>query len=294
MKPLNMQVAAEKEQNWDVVIESRNSLFDFKFKELWEYRDLLFLLVRRDFIAFYKQTILGPIWFFLQPLMTMAMFVIIFSRLANISTSGIPAPLFYMVGIISWNYFAECLLKTSTVFKDNANVFGKVYFPRLILPFSIVASNLVRFGVQFILLVIMILFYTVFRPEEFSFQFNIYLLLLPVLIALMALFGLGMGMIISAMTTKYRDLVFLVTFGVQLFMYATPVIYPLHAAPDSIESIIRLNPLSSIIEGLRLAILGRGDFEPGSLLYSAGVILGMTFIGILIFNKTEKNFIDTV
>jgi lipopolysaccharide transport system permease protein len=289
-----MQVAAEKEQNWDVVIESRNSLFDFKFKELWEYRDLLFLLVRRDFIAFYKQTILGPIWFFLQPLMTMAMFVIIFSRLANISTNGIPAPLFYMVGIISWNYFAECLLKTSTVFKDNANVFGKVYFPRLILPFSIVASNLVRFGVQFILLVIMILFYTIFRPEEFSFQFNIYLLLLPVLIALMALFGLGMGMIISAMTTKYRDLVFLVTFGVQLFMYATPVIYPLKAAPDSIESIIRLNPLSSIIEGLRLAILGRGDFEPGSLLYSAGVILGMTFIGILIFNKTEKNFIDTV
>lgn len=289
-----MQVAAEKEQNWDVVIESRNSLFDFKFRELWEYRDLLFLLVRRDFIAFYKQTILGPIWFFLQPLMTMAMFVIIFSRLANISTNGIPAPLFYMVGIISWNYFAECLLKTSTVFKDNANVFGKVYFPRLILPFSIVASNLVRFGVQFILLVVMILFYTVFRPEEFSFRFNIYLLLLPVLIALMALFGLGMGMIISAMTTKYRDLVFLVTFGVQLFMYATPVIYPLNAAPDSIEKIIRLNPLSSIIEGLRLAILGRGDFEPGSLLYSAGVILGMTFIGILIFNKTEKNFIDTV
>lgn len=289
-----MQVAAEKEQNWDVVIESRSSLFDFKFRELWEYRDLLFLLVRRDFIAFYKQTILGPIWFFLQPLMTMAMFVIIFSRLANISTNGIPAPLFYMVGIISWNYFAECLLKTSTVFKDNANVFGKVYFPRLILPFSIVASNLVRFGVQFILLVIMILFYTVFRPEEFSFRFNIYLLLLPVLIALMALFGLGMGMIISAMTTKYRDLVFLVTFGVQLFMYATPVIYPLNAAPDSIEKIIRLNPLSSIIEGLRLAILGRGDFEPGSLLYSAGVILGMTFIGILIFNKTEKNFIDTV
>lgn len=294
MKSLYMQVAAEKEQNWDVVIESRNSLFDFKFKELWEYRDLLFLLVRRDFIAFYKQTILGPIWFFLQPLMTMAMFVIIFSRLANISTSGIPAPLFYMVGIISWNYFAECLLKTSTVFKDNANVFGKVYFPRLILPFSIVASNLVRFGVQFILLVIMILFYTIFRPEEFSFQFNIYLLLLPVLIALMALFGLGMGMIISAMTTKYRDLVFLVTFGVQLFMYATPVIYPLHAAPDSIESIISLNPLSSIIEGLRLAILGKGDIDAGSLLYSAGVILGMTFIGILIFNKTEKNFIDTV
>jgi lipopolysaccharide transport system permease protein len=289
-----MQVAAEKEQNWDVVIESRNSLFDFKFKELWEYRDLLFLLVRRDFIAFYKQTILGPIWFFLQPLMTMAMFVIIFSRLANISTSGIPAPLFYMVGIISWNYFAECLLKTSTVFKDNANVFGKVYFPRLILPFSIVASNLVRFGVQFILLVIMILFYTIFRPEEFSFRFNVYLLLLPVLIALMALFGLGMGMIISAMTTKYRDLVFLVTFGVQLFMYATPVIYPLHAAPDSIENVIRLNPLSSIIEGLRLAILGKGDLDAGSLLYSAGVILGMTFIGILIFNKTEKNFIDTV
>jgi lipopolysaccharide transport system permease protein len=289
-----MQVAAENTQKWDVVIEGKSSLFDFKFKELWEYRDLLFLLVRRDFIAFYKQTILGPIWFFLQPLMTMAMYVIIFSKLANISTSGIPAPLFYMVGIVSWNYFAECLLKTSTVFKDNANVFGKVYFPRLILPFSIVASNLVRFGVQFILLIIMILFYTIFRPEEFTFHFNIYLLLLPVLIALMALFGLGMGMIISAMTTKYRDLVFLVTFGVQLFMYATPVIYPLNAAPESIENIIRLNPLSSIIEGLRLAILGKGELDPASLMYSAGVILLLTITGILIFNKTEKNFIDTV
>ncbi|HWJ92873.1 MAG TPA: ABC transporter permease [Flavisolibacter sp.] len=288
-----MEIVAEKQQKWDLVIESRSRLLDLRLKELWEYRDLLLLLVKRDYIAFYKQTILGPIWFFLQPLMTMIMYVIIFKKLAGLGTDNIPAPLFYMVGIVSWNYFAECLNKTSTVFKDNANVFGKVYFPRLILPFSIVMSNLVRFGVQLLLLIIIMLYYIFFR-DDFHFQFNSYLVLFPVFIALMALFGLAMGMIVSAMTTKYRDLAFLVTFGVQLFMYATPVIYSLHSAPGKLKQVISLNPLSPIIEGLRLGLLGKGEFHAGSFAYSAGVIIILTVIGILIFNKTEKDFIDTV
>jgi lipopolysaccharide transport system permease protein len=288
-----MEAVADKQQRWDLVIENRSGLFDLRLKEIWEYRDLLFLLVKRDFIAFYKQTILGPIWFFLQPLMTMIMYVLIFKKLAGLGTDGIPAPLFYMVGIVSWNYFAECLNKTSTVFKDNANVFGKVYFPRLILPFSIVVSNLVRFGVQMILLVVIMLFYIFFR-DDFHFVFSPYLLLFPIFIILLALFGLAMGMIVSAMTTKYRDLAFLVTFGVQLFMYATPVIYSLNQAPEKYRRIISMNPLSPIIEGLRLALLGKGEFNWNSFGIAAGIIVLLTIIGILIFNKTEKDFIDTV
>ena len=288
-----MEAVADKQQKWDHVIESRSRLFDLRLKELWDYRDLLLLLVKRDYIAFYKQTILGPIWFFLQPLMTMVMYVLIFNKLAGLKTDGIPPPLFYMVGIISWNYFAECLNKTSTVFKDNAAVFGKVYFPRLILPFSIVMSNLVRFGVQLLLLVIIMVIYILFR-DDFQFQFNVYLLMLPVFIILLALFGLAMGMIVSAMTTKYRDLAFLVTFGVQLFMYATPVIYSLTSAPEKLARIISLNPLSPIIEGMRLSLLGHGAFSWSSFFYAASVILFLTAVGIVIFNKTEKDFIDTV
>ena len=284
---------ADKQQKWDQVIESRSGLFDLRLRELWEYRDLLFLLVKRDYIAFYKQTILGPIWFFLQPLMTMAMFVIVFSQIAKIPTDNLPAPLFYMVGIVAWNYFAECLNKTSTVFKDNAAVFGKVYFPRLILPFSIVLSSLVRFGVQLLLLVILMLYYAFFT-DKFDFQLSSYLLLFPVFVFLLAFFGLAMGMIVSAMTTKYRDLAFLVTFGVQLFMYATPVIYSLSGAPEKYKHIINLNPLSPIMEGLRLSLLGRGEFNWSSFGYAAGVIFLLTIFGILIFNKTEKDFIDTV
>jgi lipopolysaccharide transport system permease protein len=288
-----MEVVAEEQQKWDHVIEGKSRLFDLRLKELWEYKDLLFLLVKRDYIAFYKQTILGPIWFFVQPLLTMAMYVVIFNKVAGIKTDPVPAPLFYMVGIIAWNYFAECLNKTSTVFKDNAAVFGKVYFPRLILPFSIVISSLVRFGVQFLLLIIILLYYVFF--QDYNFQANAYILLLPVFIALMALFGLGVGMIISAMTTKYRDLIFLVTFGVQLFMYATPVIYPYnYPQNETIRQFIGLNPLTPIFEGLRLSVLGKGYFEWSSLLYSVAVIFVLTIIGIFIFNKTEKDFIDTV
>jgi lipopolysaccharide transport system permease protein len=282
----------EQKQKWAHIIETKHSLFKLNLKDLWEYKDLLRLLVKRDYITFYKQTILGPFWFFVQPLLTTIMFVLIFRKLAGLSTDGIPPPLFYMTGIIAWNYFADCLTKTSGVFKDNANVFGKVYFPRLIIPLSIVISSLVRFGVQLLLLVIFILYYVIFK--DFHFRLDAHLILFPVLVLLMAFLGLALGLIISALTTKYRDLTFLVTFGVQLFMYATPVIYPLKTAPQKIKHILELNPLSPIIEGLRLGILGVGDFNTASLVYAIGIIAVLTIVGVLIFNKTEKDFIDTV
>jgi len=283
----------DTKQKWSLIIGSKSSILDFRFKELWEYRDLLFLLVKRDYLFFYKQTVLGPLWFFIQPLLTMLMYVLIFNNIAGIKTDPVPAPLFYMVGIIAWNYFAECLNKTSTVFKDNAAVFGKVYFPRLILPFSIVISSLVRFGVQLILLLLILLFYIFYK--DYAYELNAYFLLFPLLVALMALFGLGVGMIISALTTKYRDLIFLITFGVQLFMYATPVIYPLnYPQNETIRKVIELNPLSPIFEGLRLSLLGQGFFEWSGLLYASVVIFILFILGVLFFNRTEKNFIDTV
>jgi lipopolysaccharide transport system permease protein len=281
----------ESEKEWDLVIEGSTTLFDIKFKDLWRYRDLMIMFVKRDFVSFYKQTILGPLWFFIQPLFTTIIYTFIFGGLAAISTDGLPKPLFYLAGITAWNYFADCLTKTSTVFKDNSNIFGKVYFPRLILPLSIIASNLVRFGVQMLLFLSMIVYYycngTVFSPTWA-------LLMFPILILLMALLGLGMGLIISAMTTKYRDLAFLITFGVQLMMYATTVIYPLSAAPEKYKNLIELNPMTGIIEAFRYSFLGRGEFSTWSVGYSAIVTLVVLFFGIIIFNKTEKTFVDTV
>src|SRR4051794_15511433 len=209
-------------------IQPQTSLLDLKLKDTWEYRDLLWLLVRRDFVSFYKQTILGPLWFFIQPLFTTIIYTLVFGTIAGISTETLPKPLFYMAGITAWNYFADCLTKTSTVFKDNANIFGKVYFPRLIMPLSIVVSNLVRFGVQFLLFLVVMIYYAIKGP---AFHPTWAIALFPVVVVLMASLGLGAGMIISAMTTKYRDLAFLITFGIQLLMYATTVIYPLSAAP---------------------------------------------------------------
>lgn len=279
-------------ENWDLIIEPRTSLLKVPIKDVWRYKDLLFLFVKRDFISFYKQTILGPIWFFLQPLFTTLIYVIIFGKLAGISTDGLPAPLFYLVGIIAWNYFAECLIKTSTVFKDNASIFGKVYFPRLIMPISVIISNLIKFGVQLLLLVFVYLYYVYFNDYEL--QLNKYILLFPVAIVLMAILGLGMGMIISAATTKYRDLAFLVAFGVQLLMYATPVIYPLSSAPGRFRNLINLNPISSIVEVMRLGTLGKGLVTFDTFLYSALFSLCCFLIGVIIFNKVEKDFVDTI
>jgi lipopolysaccharide transport system permease protein len=278
-------------QTWDLEIKPQSSVFDLHLKDVWAYRDLLWLLVRRDFVSFYKQTIFGPLWFFIQPIFTTIIFTVIFSKLANISTNAAPAPLFYMAGTVAWNYFADSLSKTSTVFKDNAPIFGKVYFPRLIMPISIVFSNLVKFGVQFILFIIMMAYY-LFSGNKV--EPNLYILLFPVVIMLMAILGLGVGLIITAATTKYRDLAFVVTFGIQLLMYATPVIYPLSAAPVKYRTIIALNPMSGLIETFRYGFLGTGQFYPGAFIYSVVASIFIFLIGLIVFNKVEKNFVDTV
>ncbi|HTN20020.1 MAG TPA: ABC transporter permease [Pelobium sp.] len=282
------------EEKWDLEIRPQNHLFELHLSDVWRYRDLLTLLVRRDFVSFYKQTILGPLWFFIQPLFTTIIYTFIFGNLAGISTDGLPQPLFYMAGITAWNYFADCLTKTSTVFRDNAGIFGKVYFPRLIMPLSIVVSNLVRFGVQMLLFLLLMGVYY-FSGAHFS--ITPYIALFPILVILMALQGLGLGMLITAMTTKYRDLAFLVTFGVQLLMYATTVIYPLSTAVTKYPEyawIIEYNPMTPIIEGFRLGFLGEGSFTWTSLGYVTLVTLALTFFGLVIFNKVEKTFVDTV
>ncbi|UEG52978.1 ABC transporter permease [Mucilaginibacter daejeonensis] len=279
------------EQTWDTELKPQDSVFNLHLKDVWNYRDLLWLLVRRDFVSFYKQTIFGPLWFFIQPIFTTITFTIIFGNLAGISTSGAPKPLFYMAGTIAWNYFADCLNKTSTVFRDNANIFGKVYFPRLIMPLSIIFSNLVKFGIQLLLFVIMLVYY-LFQGNRI--EPNFYILLFPVVIVLMAMVGLGLGLIITAMTTKYRDLMFLVAFGVQLLMYATPVIYPLSAAPEKYRDIIALNPLSGLIETVRYGFLGTGQFYAGAFAYSIVASFVIFMLGLVTFNRVEKNFVDTV
>lgn len=285
----------QEDQDWDLVIKGRSSLFDLRLGELWNYRDLLVMFVKRDFVSFYKQTILGPLWFFIQPIFTTIVFSFVFGNLAGISTEGAPKYLFYLTGITSWAYFSDCLTKTSTVFRDNAGIFGKVYFPRLIMPLSIVVSNLVRFGVQMLLLLCMMTYFYFFPIKGSSFHMTYALFLFPILVILMALLGLGLGLIITAMTTKYRDLTFLVTFGVQLLMYATPVIYPLsYAREKGYATFVELNPMSGIIEAFRYAFLGTGEFTASSLGYSTLVTLIILFFGILIFNKTEKNFVDTI
>jgi len=279
------------EEDWDLILEGSTSLFDLKFRDIWHYRDLLWMFVKRDFVSFYKQTILGPLWFFIQPLFTTIIYTFVFGSLAAISTDGLPQPLFYLAGITAWNYFADCLTKTSTVFKDNSNIFGKVYFPRLILPLSIVASNLVRFGVQMLLFLSMMGYY---YWQGTSFTPSWALLMFPILVLMMALLGLGLGLIITALTTKYRDLAFLVTFGVQLLMYTTTVIYPLSATPVKFKHIIELNPMTGIIEAFRFSFLGKGAFSAWSIGYSAIITIIVLILGVVIFNKTEKTFVDTV
>jgi lipopolysaccharide transport system permease protein len=276
---------------WDNVINSDYKLFDLKLKELWDYRDLLFLFVRRDFISFYKQTIFGPIWFFAQPVFSMLIYIYVFSNIAGVSTDGLPAPLFYLIGIISWTYFSECVTKTATVFRDNASIFGKVYFPRLIMPLSIILSNFIKLGVQFILLGIVFIYYIV---KGYKIGFSAYVLLVPVFILLLAFLGLGIGMIVSSLTNKYRDLALLLTFAVQLLIYATTVVYPLSSVSGNTRMILLLNPTTPIIEGLRLGLLGHGYISAGSFLYVCTITLLVFVSGVLIFNRAEKNFIDTI
>lgn len=274
------------------IIKSKRSLLDLRLSQVWEYRDLLWMFVRRDFVASYKQTILGPVWFVLQPVLTTIMFTFVFGNIAGISTDGHPKVLFYMSGLVIWNYFSDGLNKTANVFVANANMFGKVYFPRLIMPLAIVASGLIRFFIQFVLfLSIWCWFYF---QENSSISINSVVFFLPFLILFMACFSLGLGMIISSMTTKYRDLSMLVGFGITLLMYATPVIYPMNAVPSQYKMIVNLNPLTSIVETFRMAFLGKGMIEASSLIYSFTCMLGLLFTGVLVFNKVEQDFMDTV
>ena len=272
-------------------ITPNNRLLNFNFKELVAYKDLIAMYVKRDIVTMYKQTILGPLWFVIQPILTTVMYMFVFGNLAGISTDGIPGPLFYFAGIILWNYFANCLNATSYTFTANQNVFGKVYFPRLVVPLSVTVSNLVKFFIQF---GIFLIIYIVYAFKGAGIAPNWYAFLFPLLVVMSAGLALGFGIIFSSMTTKYRDLTFLLQFGVQLWMYATPVIYPLSTMPADKQWIFLLNPMTSIIETFKYGAIGVGSFSWFWLAYSFVFMLLMLFVGIIIFNKVEKDFMDTV
>lgn len=276
--------------SWDTIIESKSSLFSVNFKELWHYRDLLVLFVRRDFVTVYKQTILGPLWFFIQPILTTITFTIIFGNVAKLSTDGVPMLVFYMAGITLWSYFSTCLTAVSSVFNTNASIFGKVYFPRLIMPLTIVISNLIKFGIQFLLFLSFVIFYTL----EDKIQPNAWMVATPCVIVLMALIAMGVGLILSSMTTKYKDLNMLIAFGIQLFMYATPVIYPSSSIPQEYVWIAKLNPLSNLFDYIRYAYLGAGNFSIDYFIYPSFFAIIILFAGIVVFNKVQKTFMDTV
>lgn len=280
------------EESWDMIIQPQRGLLDLRLGELWKYRDLVLLFVRRDFVAVYKQTILGPLWYLIQPLLTTITFTVIFGQIASLPTDGLPQFLFYMSGTVVWGYFAECLNKTSNTFVGNANLFGKVYFPRMAVPVSILISNLITFAIQFSMFLIFALFFAL-QGSEIAPNW-LWIALSPVLVLMMAGLGLGFGIIISSLTTKYRDLRFLVQFGVQLLMYATPVIYPVSAIPAEWQWVIQINPMTPIVEAFRFAFLGAGTVDLGHLLYSFGFMLVVVFVGAVIFNRVEQTFMDTV
>ncbi len=286
-----MQVREIESDEWDLIIEPKSRWYDLRLKEILRYKDLLFLFVRRDFVALYKQTILGPLWFFLQPIITTITFTIIFGNLAQISTDGLPKILFYLAGITLWNYFSDTLTKTADTFTANANIFGKVYFPRMIVPLSVVVSNLIKLGVQILLFLGIWLYYLIGTDSIFP---NQALLLVPFLIVLMGFLGLSFGIIVSSLTTKYRDLKFLVVFGVQLMMYASPIVYPLSIVPEKYKWLILANPVTSIIETFKYAFLGVGEFNWMHLTYSFVFTLVLFVLGLIIFHRVEKSFMDTV
>lgn len=274
-----------------MIIRAQRHWFDLRLDELWRYRDLVMLFVWRDFVSVYKQTILGPLWYLVQPLLTTLTFTVIFGNIARLPTDGLPQFLFYMSGTVIWSYFADCLTKTSNTFVNNTHLFGKVYFPRLAVPVSILISNLVTFAIQLGLFVAFMIYFGItgaaIRP-------NAWIALTPILVLMMAGLGLGFGIIVSSLTTRYRDLRFLVTFGVQLLMYATPVIYPVSTIPEPYRWLILANPMTPIVEGFRFAFLGAGAFDLGQLLYSFGFMIAVLLGGVLLFNQVERTFMDTV
>jgi lipopolysaccharide transport system permease protein len=289
----NASSSKDIEESWDLIIQPKGKFINLGLKEVWNYRDLLWLFVRRDFVAQYKQTILGPLWHFIQPIFTTVIFLVLFSNIAGIPTDGIPPILFYMSGITIWNYFSACLTNTSNTFVSNAGIFGKVYFPRLVIPLSVVMSNIVKFGIQFFLLFVAMIWY--YLSGEGSFPIHASWLLIPVLLIVMAAMGLGIGIVISSLTTKYRDFTVLIAFGVQLLMYLTPIVYPMSfIKAKSYAWIIEINPLTPVIETFRFALFGIGTVPILALGYSLLFTVVVFVLGAIIFNKVERNFMDTV
>lgn len=285
---------SDNNNEWLFEITPKNKFFTLNLKEVWQYRDLLFLFVKRDVITVYKQTILGPLWYLIQPLFTSITFTIIFNNVAGINTGPIPPFLFNLAGIMVWNYFTSCLNGTSDTFKSNAGIFGKVYFPRFITPLSVVISNLIKFGIQFLIFVI---FYIIFYFKGADLNLNSMVLFFPILVIIMGILGLGLGMIISSMVTKYRDFSYLVGFGVQLLMYLSAVMYPMELIKQKLPKygwIVEYNPLAYVIETARYMLLGVGEISILGLCYTLSVTIAVFFVGLLVFNKTEKSFIDTV
>jgi len=289
---------SEDKQYWDTVIQAQRPWFSINWRELWKYRDLIFVFVRRDFVAFYKQTILGPLWYLIQPLFTTMIFTVIFSRLASIPTDGVPAVLFYLSGLVLWNYFSECLVSTSSTFLDNQGMFGKVYFPRLSIPISVVLSKLIKLAIQLALLAAIYLYFF-FKGE--SIQPSPWLaVVLPLLILQLALLGLGTGILISSLTTKYRDLNYLVGFGVQLWMYGTPIIYPISQVPEKYRILVNLNPVAQVVTNFRYVLFGGSASTALSPALSNDLIISLVstlvilLLGLFMFIRTEKSFIDTI
>ena len=280
-----------EKQRWDLIIEPQRSWFDIHLNDLWRYRDLVLLFVKRDFVTFYKQTILGPLWYIINPIVNTIVFTIIFGKLAKISTDGTPPFIFYMAGTVAWGYFATCLTGTSNTFVANAGIFGKVYFPRLTVPVSKVIIGLLQFGIQF---TIFIGFFSYFMWKGANVKPNYLILTLPLILLQMAVLGLGFGILISSLTTKYRDLTFAMGFAVQLWMYATPVVYPLSIVPEKYRMLSAMNPMTSIVESFRAAFLGASAIEPVHIACSVTITLFVFIMGIIMFSRIEKTFMDTV
>lgn len=289
----NVDLAQEQKNNgeWTSIISSRSGWFNFNVADIWRYKDLIILFVRRDFVAIYKQTILGPLWFLLQPLFSTVVFTIIFGKIAHIPTDGLPQVLFYMSGIVTWNYFSSCFINTSGTFVRNAGIFGKVYFPRLVMPISTVITGLLTFAIQFGLF-LLFLFYYYFKGSTVN--PTLWVLLTPLLLIQMAALGLGFGVLISSMTTKYRDLTFVVGFGVQLWMYATPVVYPMSQIPANWQWLFALNPMAATVETFRYAFLGAGSIQPWHIGLSLAITFSILILGIIVFSRIEKTFMDTI
>lgn len=274
------------------VIESRRGFFNLNLRAVWEYRDLLLIFVKRDYLASYKQTLLGPLWHIIQPIFPTIMFTFVFGKVAKISTDGLPQPLFYLSGLVLWNYFSDCFSRTSNVFVHNVGIFGKVYFPRLVTPLSYLISSLMRFSSQFILFLILFLYYFLFT--DFSISLNLIAFCFPLLLMLIAGYALGLGLIVSSLSSKYRDLAIVVGFLIGLLQYATCIIYPLSAVPHDYRVFVTANPLTPIVETFRFGFLGKGNYSLSSLMYSFTIMIILLLIGVFSFNKVERTFMDTV